>query len=45
MSATRKKTFPTTIFKALKIPNRCKLASVVYVVFRLNNCYYYRDLH
>jgi hypothetical protein len=45
MSATRKKTFPTTIFKASRRRSKCGITLAQPVVFRLNNCYYYRDLH
>jgi hypothetical protein len=45
MSATRKKTFPTTIFKASPTIMSAEFVLISRFVFRLNNCYYYRDLH
>jgi len=45
MSATRKKTFPTTIFKASQTFIGCTIEAKSRIVFRLNNCYYYRDLY
>jgi len=45
MSATRKEPFPTTIFKASITLNIHGRTNVKCCVFRLNICYYNRDLH
>jgi len=46
MSATRKETFPTTVFKALFMYNPYREIDpceglIIHIVTRLNKCYYY----